>query len=166
MATVVLTPNQEAVNVETFIAAPRERVFQAMTDPRQLVQWWGQTGMYRTTDFQIDLRPGGSWRSVGVGADGQPFFVEGEYREVDPPKLIVYTWSCSWMPGVETLVRFELSAEKSGTRVRVHHTGFTGMPDSAKDHGNGWVRVLGWMQAFIEHDETIDTRPALTAPLA
>jgi len=166
MATAVLTPNQDAVRVETLIAAPPERVFQALTDPRQLVQWWGQAGMYRTTEFQVDLRPGGSWRSVGAGADGSPFHVEGEYREVDPPKLLVYTWRCSWMPGVETLIRLELSAEGSATRVRIEHTGFADKPDAAKDHGNGWVRVLGWMQGFVERNETIDTRPTLTAPVA
>jgi uncharacterized protein YndB with AHSA1/START domain len=164
MASVVITPDQDAVHVDTFIAAPPQRVFQAFTDPQQLLQWWGH-GEYRTTEFRIDLCPGGSWRCAGVSADGKPFHVEGEYREVEIPKLIVYTWRKSWMPNVESLVRVEISAENSGTHVRVQHSGFASIANAARDHGTGWVRVLGWMQAFVERGETIDSRLSLTAPL-
>jgi len=165
MTTVAITPDQDIVQADVFIAAPRERVFQAITDPRQIVQWWGQAGMYRTTDFHVDLRPGGRWHSAGAGADGKPFEVEGEYHEVDPPRLLVYTWRCSWMSGTETLVRCEFEAERTGTRVRIHHSGFAGTLGAAKDHGNGWVRVLGWMQAYVERNETIDQRPAFVPAL-
>ena len=75
MTTITMTPAQDAILVELFIDAPPARVFQAITDPAQLLQWWGQEGMYRTTGWQCDLRVGGSWRSEGVGADGSPFRV-------------------------------------------------------------------------------------------
>lgn len=160
MATLSVAPDQEAITLDTFIAAPPERVFQAITDPRQLVQWWGQPGLYRTTHLEADLRPGGRWRTAGVGADGKPFQVEGEYREVDPPRLLVHTWRPSYRNIPETVVRWELTAEKSGTRVRLNHSGFVGAADACMDHGNGWTKVLGWMQAFVERNETIDTRTA------
>ena len=70
MDTVTVTPAQDAVTGEIFIAAPPERVFQAITDPKQMPQWWGQQGMYRITEWTADLRPGGKWSSVGIGADG------------------------------------------------------------------------------------------------
>ena len=160
MATLAVAPNQEAITLDTFIAAPPERVFQAITDPRQLVQWWGQPGVYRTTEIQADLRPGGHWRTSGFGADGKPFHVEGEYREVDPPRLLVHTWRPSYRNIPETVVRWELAAENQGTRVRLNHSGFVGAADACRDHGNGWMKVLGWMQAFVERNETIDTRTA------
>lgn len=59
MATVGITPDQDAVTAEIFIAAPPERVFQAITDPAQLPRWWGQKDMYRITESNIDLRPRG-----------------------------------------------------------------------------------------------------------
>ena len=40
----------------------------------------------------MDVRPGGKWRSDGIGADGKEFYVEGEYLEVVPPRLLVHTW--------------------------------------------------------------------------
>jgi hypothetical protein len=42
--------------------------------------------------------------------------------------------------------------------VKIRHDGFAGIPAQAKSHSDGWVRVLGWMQAFVEEGKTIDTR--------
>ena len=84
MATAQLTPDNDAVNVEIFIAAPPARVFAAITDPSQTAKWWGQKSLYRLTDSQGDVRPGGKWFTEGLGSDGKKFRVEGEYLEIDP----------------------------------------------------------------------------------
>jgi homoserine acetyltransferase len=44
--------------------------------------------------------------------------------------------------------------------VKIRHQGFAGNLAAAKSHGDGWVRVLGWMQAFVEEGKTIDAREA------
>jgi uncharacterized protein YndB with AHSA1/START domain len=175
MATVAVTPDHDTIEAEIFVAAPPERVFQALTDPSQMPRWWGQTGMYRITECKVDLRPGGKWHSVGVGADGTSFRVDGEYLEVDPPRLLVHTWTASFSNTAGTVVRWELDARPvhnlqtrgphkagMGTAVKLRHTGFAGDEKAAKDHGEGWKRVLAWMQAFVENNETIDTRPPLS----
>jgi len=41
MATIAITPDQNVIEAEIFVAAPRERVFQALTDPTQTPLWWG-----------------------------------------------------------------------------------------------------------------------------
>ncbi len=160
MATVALSPNQDTINAEIQIAATPERVFAALTDPHQVPQWWGQDGMYRVTGWQSDLRPGGKWRSEGVRADGKPFHVEGDYLEVDPPRLLVHTWNPSYRELPTTVVRWELEAHKGGTLVKLRHSGFTENVEAAKDHSQGWTRVLGWMQGFVEAGTTVDTRAA------
>jgi len=171
MATIEITPDQDTVVAEIFIAAPPERVFQAITDPAQTSQWWGQNGMYRITERKADFRVGGKYSSVGVGADGTAFRVDGEYLEIDPPRLLVHTWIGSWCGDVKTIVRWELEPQTvqglqhrgpqkvgTGTLVRVRQQGFAGVPKAAVDHAHGWTRVLGWMQAFVERGETVDTR--------
>lgn len=172
MATAQITPDNDAVLVEIFIAAPPARVFQAITDPKQTAQWWGQKGMYRIIESGSDVRPGGKWFSRGRGDDGTEFTVQGEYLEVDPPRLLVHTWEPSFAPHVQkTVVRWELEAREvhglqhagpakvgTGTLVRINHYGFAGDVKSAGEHGEGWKRVLGWMQAFVERGETIQTR--------
>ena len=77
------------------IAVPPERVFRALTS-EELSKWWGSADQYRVTAFQIELRPGGAWRSDGVGADGTPFHVGGKVLELDPPRKLVQTWEPSW----------------------------------------------------------------------
>jgi uncharacterized protein YndB with AHSA1/START domain len=158
MATVAITPDQDLVSCEMFIAAPPARVFQAITDPRQMLQWWGQKEMYRTTQFEADVRVNGKWMSSGVSGNGDTFQVSGEYLEVDPPSILVYTWLATWTGALKTTVRWELESQSHGTLVKVRHSGFAGNPEAAKSHGQGWERVLSWVQAFVEKGETIDTR--------
>ncbi len=171
MATATIAPDQDSILAEVFIAAPPERVFQAITDPEQLPKWWGQQGVYRVTESKADLRLGGKWSSAGVGTDGKAFHVEGEYLEIDPPRLLVYTWSPSWAVQLNTIVRWELEARPvhglqhrgpqkmgTGTMVRIRHSGFAGNPEAAQGHTQGWIRVLGWMLSFVEDGETVDTR--------
>ncbi|HKU24513.1 MAG TPA: SRPBCC domain-containing protein [Candidatus Sulfotelmatobacter sp.] len=167
MATATITPDQNTIVAEIFIAAPPARVFQAISDPTQLPKWWGQSGLYHVTRSTMDVRPGGKWRSDGVGADGQTFFVEGEYLEVDPPRLLVHTWNGSYSPQVTTVVRWELESQSvnalhpsgpkksgTGTLVRVRQEGFKGDIAGATGHMEGWKRVLGWLEAFVEGGES------------
>jgi len=46
--------------------------------------------------------------------------------------------------------------------VKIRHEGFAGRPKEALGHTQGWKRVLGWMQAFVERSETVDTRPPVS----
>jgi uncharacterized protein YndB with AHSA1/START domain len=171
MATAQITPDNDTVLAEVLIAAPPERVFQALTDVNQMPKWWGQEGVYRITKCEADLRPGGKWASIGVGRDGSSFSVEGEYLEVDPPRLLVYTWNPSFATLKNTTVRCELEARDvhglqhrgpqrlgTGTLVKIRHSGFAGNIDAAKNHGEGWKRVFTWLKAYAETGETTDNR--------
>jgi uncharacterized protein YndB with AHSA1/START domain len=171
MTTTQITPDNNVVLAEIFIAAPPDRVFQALTDPQQMSQWWGEKGIYRVMERKIDFRPGGKWSGTGVSADGKPFTVDGEYIEIDRPRLLVYTWNPSFGHLLKTTVRVELEARDvhglhhqgphrvgTGTLVKIRHEGFSGNVRQAQYHSVGWVRVLGWMQAFVEKGQTIDTR--------
>ena len=172
MATAQISPDVNTLELEIFIAAPPERVFEALTDPKQMSQWWGEKGLYRITVVQADLRVGGKWLSSGVAADGKPFSVDGEYIEIDRPRLLVYTWNPSFAHTLKTVVRCELIPQDvhglqsrgpqrvgTGTLVKIHQDGFAGDLKLAQDHGRGWTRVLGWLQAFVESGATIDLRP-------
>jgi len=171
MATAVITPDQDTITAEIFIAAPPERVFQAITDPAQMPRWWGRSDVYRITECKTDLRPGGKWSSVGAGADGKPFSVEGEYLEIDPPRLLVQTWIASWTGSLKTVVRWELEPQGehglhsvgpkkagAGTLLKLRHEGFAAAPQAAANHAEGWKRVMGWLVAYLERGETVDAR--------
>jgi len=163
MVTLTVTPDQDAIVGEVQIGAPPERVFQALTDPRQLLKWWGQAGLYRCTDWQTDVRVGGKWKSVGRGDTGVEFTVEGEYLELDPPRALAYTWRSSWAQFRESRVRWELIPQASGTLAKIRHSGLSGDPEAMKSYSGGWPRVVAWMKAFVETGETVDTRKPVSA---
>lgn len=129
------------------IKAPVDKVFAALTDPDQLPKWWGQDGMYHTTSMTRDLRPGGAWETVGTGADGSTFSVGGTYTTVEPPHRLGFTWKPTW-ESFETRVEYSLSAIDGGTRLTVRHSGFGEHAASCENHGKGWERVLGWLDAW------------------
>jgi uncharacterized protein YndB with AHSA1/START domain len=70
--------------------APRELVWQAMTDPKHVVHWWGPRG-FTTTIEQMDVRPGGVWKHVMRGPDGTNYPNKSIFKEVVKPERIVYS---------------------------------------------------------------------------
>jgi uncharacterized protein YndB with AHSA1/START domain len=89
-----LKPEQTAtadreILLSRVIDAPRERVFRALTDPKQVVQWWGPNG-FTTTTREMSVRPGGVWRFVMHGPDGRNYENRIRYLEVTEPERIVY----------------------------------------------------------------------------
>jgi uncharacterized protein YndB with AHSA1/START domain len=130
------------------IAAPPERVFKALAS-EDIAKWWGAPGMYQVKEWTGDVRKGGRWKSVGVGSDGKPFTVEGEYLEVDAPRKLVHTWEPAWEAGrPRTTVTYRLDPIPGGTRITLKHEGFTDAA-SCESHGDGWERVFGWLNAFM-----------------
>ena len=135
---------------EIVIDAPAARVFAALTDPEQILQWWGSPEAYRTTGAQCDVRVGGSYRLEATSSEGNVMNIVGTFLEVDPPKRLAYTWNPSWeddMP--ETIVRFDLTERDGSTLVRLEHTGFVAA-EARDGHDRGWTLVLGWLKAFTE----------------
>jgi uncharacterized protein YndB with AHSA1/START domain len=157
MATSNVSPDADAIISEIQITAPPERVFQALIDPQQVVRWWGQKGIYRCTDFEAELRTGGKWRSTGIGPDGRAFEVHGEILEVDPPRILAYSWVSSWTGEAKTTVRWELEPQSQGTLVSIRHSGFAAHPELAQNY-RGWPRMLGWLQSLLEKGESVDDR--------
>ncbi len=86
-----LTPvsaDREIVSSRVF-DAPRERVFNAFSDPDQLAQWWGPKG-FTNTFHEFDMRPGGIWRFVMHGPNGVDYPNKSVFVEVVKPERIVF----------------------------------------------------------------------------
>lgn len=155
----MVSTDRDALVSEIHIAAEPERVFQALTDPAQVPQWWGQKGVYRCERFEADLRVGGEWRMAGVGRDGGPFEVKGKFLDIDSPRRLRYTWIATWTGSVQTTVQWELTATPKGTRITITHSGLGAHPELAQSY-SGWPRLLAWLQVFLEKGETAEIRSA------
>jgi uncharacterized protein YndB with AHSA1/START domain len=142
------TGTSDTIVQEITIKGSAERIFEALTNPNQRVKWWGAEGRFQATQMESDLRPGGKWMMRGVGLGGRPFSVGGEYRNIERPHLLVFTWLPDWQENAsESLVRLDLEEKDGVTTVRLTHSGLTS--ESSRDHHRGWPQVLAWLQAYV-----------------
>lgn len=159
MSTTVITPNQDALVSEIHISAPPERIFQALIDPKQVLQWW-TSEQCQIESFALEPRKGGRWhydsRQSEMSVNGvSKFRCEGELLEYDPPHVLAYTWIANWhdRPAQRTVVRWELAASGKGTLLRVTHSGLADLPTARKDYSGGWPGVLRQVKQFVEGKE-------------
>jgi uncharacterized protein YndB with AHSA1/START domain len=108
-------PSDREIRVERIFDAPRERVWQAFTDPALVAQWWGRGN--RLVVERLEVERGGHWRFVEHGPDGIHGF-EGRFREVTPPERLVQTFEWDGMPGYVILETAEFEDLGDG-RTRV-----------------------------------------------
>jgi uncharacterized protein YndB with AHSA1/START domain len=115
----VTTPSDREIQLTRVFDAPRQLVFEAMTKPEHVKQWWGRLGEgYSVPVCEIDLRPGGAWRFVNRHPKGQATFY-GVYREIAPPDRLVFTETYEPFPDGESLVTAVFTEENGRTRMTV-----------------------------------------------
>jgi len=153
VATTAITPEGNAVVSEVEIAAPPERVFQALTQSDQLMRWWTNE-VWTAELWEVDARPGGRWRckqkSSTMTINGiSEFEVGGEILEIEPPRLLVYTWTTNLDQHLSSsVVRWELTPSGKGTKVKMTHSGLT--PELAQGYSGGWPDVVEMLRNFAE----------------
>ncbi len=133
---------ETTLHLRRTFAAPREKVFRAWTDPEELKKWWGPEG-YATPSADVDLRVGGKYR-LGMMKlpNGEVFYLSGVYREVRPPKRLVYTWRWEAQPELgEPLVTVEFHEAGNSTEVVLTHEFFP-TEQARDDHNKGWNSCL------------------------
>jgi uncharacterized protein YndB with AHSA1/START domain len=118
------------------LAADPDRVFRALASD-EITGWWVRPGVFDTREFEGDVRPGGPWRCSGIFR-GEPYEIEGEYVDVDPPRDLIQTWHPVGAPPAATsTVTYELERMDGGTRVTLTHGPF-GSPEAAESNAIGW----------------------------
>ncbi|MDB6093320.1 MAG: hypothetical protein JWM32_882 [Verrucomicrobia bacterium] len=99
------------------IHAPRERIFDAWT--KRLPEWWGPHGM-TTPVCEMDLRPGGLFRTVMRTPDGTEYPTRGVFLEVVEPERIVFTdaFDVSWQPNPDIFFTAITTFDDVGGKTR------------------------------------------------
>ncbi len=79
----VTTPSDCEIQLTRLFDAPRSLVFEAMTKPEHITQWWGRLNDgYSVPVCEVDLRVGGKWRFVNQIPSGKLVAFNGVYREI------------------------------------------------------------------------------------
>lgn len=153
-ASATATAERELV-ITRYFDAPRTLVWQAWTEPEQVMRWWGPKNF--TTPFcRIDLRPGGAYLNCMRSPEGRDYWSTGVYRQIEAPSLLVctdnfadeegnvvpashYGMGGDWPP--ELLIAVTFIEQEGRTRLTLRHTGIPA----------GEMRDLteaGWNESF------------------
>ena len=162
MATERQSPNAKTIvhfdaeldlRLEREIDVPRELVWKAWTEPEHLIKWFCPRP-WQTTEAHIDLRPGGLFRTIMEGPNGEHFDGSGCYLEVIENERLVWTnlMRDGFRPQPEEKRGFGytacLSLEKIApdrTRYVAHvmHTDAKGRDEhDAMGFADGWSKAL------------------------
>jgi uncharacterized protein YndB with AHSA1/START domain len=126
------------LHMERELPARREEVYRALVDPQELARWWGPEG-YMVRNIEFEPRVGGDYWIEMQPPEGDPFHLRGEFREVDPPSGLAFTFN--WDPpdpdDRETLA--ELSLEDRGDQTAVSFTQGEFTTEARRAlHDGGW----------------------------
>jgi uncharacterized protein YndB with AHSA1/START domain len=141
---------EQSLEIRRVIKAPRDRVYAAWTDPEQLRQWFGPENV-RTRKLVAETRVGGKFRWDLTSPEGEEMTVEGEYRDLQPGKKIVFTWQWqddeAWQHH-NSIVTLELSDAPGGTELRLLHQDLPS-EESRDRHTEGWNSLLNELKKFL-----------------
>ena len=140
-----MSTNPPRAFVKRVVRAPAVEIFDAWTNPAAMARWMTPSG---TATAEVDLRVGGRFRLV-MADEHLRIEHTGEYRVIQPPELLVFTWRSEFTGMRDTLVMVRLTARGADeTEIEVTHELAT--DHEATSHAGGWGQLLSRLQAYLE----------------
>jgi uncharacterized protein YndB with AHSA1/START domain len=138
-----------ALRLKRLVPAPRAVVYRALSDPGELAKWWGPRG-FTAPSVEFDPRVGGSYRIAMQPPDGDLFHLSGEFRQVNRPARLAYTFR--WHPPApddrQTVVTLSLQARGERTEVVLTQGEFATEERRAL-HEGGWTDSFGRLEQLL-----------------
>jgi uncharacterized protein YndB with AHSA1/START domain len=131
------------------LPASRSVVWKTLTDAEVLAGWWGPKG-FTVPRVEFEPHVGEHYRITMQPPEGDPFHLYGEFRAVDPPSVLTYTfaWDPSHPDDRETLVTLALVDRGEETDVELTHGEFATEERLALHDG-------GWTESFEKLEEVL-----------
>ena len=129
------------INKSIFLAAPRETVWDYLTDKDKLGEWF-----YPAAENLVE---GKSYALLGDAADSNSKMCWGDVLSAKEPSFLSYSFTIKPMGGAMTTVNWTLEEAAGGTRVTLIHEG---IGEAAGDAALGLLMALeeGWDKHFVK----------------
>ena len=135
-----MTPRSDQLTLELkrVLSAAPPAVFRLFSDSDELAKWWGPAG-FTVPSLEFDPRAGAGYRIEMQPPDGDPFYLTGRFREVEPPARLSFTfaWEDPDPDDVETLVELSFGNLSGSTEVGLTQGSFKTEARRAL-HRDGW----------------------------
>ena len=134
--------------------ATPERVFNLLTEPGELVKWWGPHG-FTTPEVSVDLRVGGAYRFTMQPPEGEAFHLSGEFIEVHPPVKLSFTfrWDEPDPDDRQTVVVLSLENIGGATAVALSQGEFS-TEERLELHRGGWSESFEKLEMVLNRPDT------------
>ena len=141
--------NGLTLELKRVLPAPPATVFAALSDPAELAKWWGPSG-FTTPSLRFDPRVGESYRIEMQPPEGERFYLTGEFREVDPPARLAFTflWEDPDPDDVATEVDLRLRDLGESTEVALTQGPFR-TEDRRALHRDGWTDSFDKLERLL-----------------
>jgi uncharacterized protein YndB with AHSA1/START domain len=141
--------DERMLAMERGLEAAPEVVFSAFSEASELAKWWGPEG-FTVPGLSFQARVGEKYRIEMQPPEGEPFYLAGEFREVDPPARLAYTfaWEDPDPDDVETLVDLSFWDRGGSTEVALTQGPFKTEARRAL-HRDGWTDSFDKLEALI-----------------
>jgi uncharacterized protein YndB with AHSA1/START domain len=128
-----------AVVVERELPFPPDKVWRALTQPHLIAEWLMQNDFQPVVGRHFTLRmdPQPNWNGV----------VDCQVLVVEPNKTLSYAWGAL---GLESVVTFTVTPTKTGTHLRMEHSGFRSDQQQAYQGAK-----YGWQQFFAKLEQVL-----------
>jgi uncharacterized protein YndB with AHSA1/START domain len=140
------------LEMERVVPAAPTVVFAAFSDPSELARWWGPVG-FTIPSLRFHARAGESYRIEMQPPDGDSFYLIGEFRDVDPPARLTFTfaWDDPDPDDVENLVALSFRDLGESTEVALRQGPFKTEARRAL-HRDGWGDSFDKLERLIAAD--------------
>jgi uncharacterized protein YndB with AHSA1/START domain len=141
-----------------FEATPR-RLFDAWTDPDLVATWLFTTPESESHHTALDVRVGGQWEIVDRRG-GVDYRAIGEYRVVEPPHRLVFSFGMPQFASGFTTVTVEIAADGDGAVMTLTQEGLP--PEHIPPTRDGWSAMFDLLAGRLT---AADRGPRPTPPL-
>ena len=128
--------SKPSLTLKRRLKAPPEKVYEAWTQPAQMMRWWGGNDQ-ATRTAETDLRVGGRFHVGFRGDTGEQHDVSGTYTEVVPNRKLVFSWAWRTTPERESQVTIDIKPDADGSLLTLTHEQFFN-EKARDDHARGW----------------------------
>lgn len=124
-----------------------ERIFDLWLDPARVAQWFAP-GLGTMTTVEIDARVGGRFNFT-QDREGHAAVHVGEYKEIEPPKRLVFTWAtpekATDTPDDVSTVTIEVERDGKGSKLTLTHEMDAKWAEWGEKVLGGWAKMLDLM---------------------
>lgn len=134
--------------------APASLLFSMWSDVDHFSKWMGPEG-FDCPQASLDFRVGGRYRGMIRSKDHGENWFGGEYREIEPPHRLVFTWKWDEGPSsaMETLVTITFREHADGkTTMTFHQTPFVSV-ERRDAHVGGWTSLFNKLAAYAAQQQ-------------